>query len=162
MPAIKIQGMSIDTDDITGYKYTDITMDIQPNDLQQNSNLYKPVNSTDIEISADEAAIRNAIVNIFNTIPGQKVLNPEFGLDLKRFLFDPLTDFTAKVIGDTIYKGIARWEKRVRIVNIDVRQDYDNYQYVIALTLLIPKLSNSRVRFSGILSREQFTQTNDL
>jgi len=162
MPAIKIQGMSVDTDIITGSTYTDITMDAQPNDLQMNSNLYKPTNSTDIAVSVDEGAIRNSIVNIFNTIPGQKILNPEFGLDLKRFLFDPLTDFTAKVIGDTIYKGIDRWEKRVRIVNIDVRQDYDNYQYVIALTLLIPKLSNSRVNFTGMLSREQFTQTNDL
>jgi phage baseplate assembly protein W len=162
MPAIKIQGASVATKDSTGYTYTDVTMDIQPNDLQRNDSLYKPVNSTDIAISVDEGAIKNALVNLFNTIPGQKVLQPEFGLNLKTFLFDPITDFTAKFIGETIFKGIARWEKRVKIVNIDVRQDYDNYQYVISLTLLIPKLSNSSVKFTGILTREQFTQTTDL
>ena len=159
MPAIKLQGLTLDIKEDTGYTYTDVTMDMQPNDLQLNQNLYKPVNSTDIAISVDEAAIKNALVNLFNTIPGQKILQPEFGLNLKRFLFDPLTDFQAKVIGETIYKGIARWESRVEIANIDVRQDYDNYQYVISLTLLIPKLSNSSVKFTGLLTREQFTQT---
>lgn len=162
MPAIKLQGISAKSNEHTGYTYTDVTLDIKPNDLQQNSNLYKPTNSTDIDVSVDEGAIKNALVNLFNTIPGQKVLNPEFGLDLKKFLFEPLTDFTAQVIGETIYKGIARWETRVLITNIDVRQDYDNYQYVISLTLLIPKLSNSSVKFTGLLTREQFTETTKL
>ena len=161
MPAIKLQGISANINKTTGYTYTDVTLDIKSNDLQLNTNLYKPVNSTDIAISVDEGAIKNALVNLFNTIPGQKVLQPEFGLDLKTFLFDPLTEYTAKVIGETIYKGIARWEKRVHISNIDVKRDYDNYQYIISLTLLIPKLSNNTVTFTGLLTREQFTQTTD-
>jgi len=161
MPAIKIPGLAPSRPDDTRYMYTDITLDVVENDLQLQSHLYKPKTSTDIAVSVDEGAIKNALVNLFNTIPGQKVLEPEFGLDLKRFLFDPLTDFTAKFIGETIYNGITRWEPRVRIVNIDVVRDYDNYQFIITLTLLIPKLSNSRVKFTGILTREQFTTTDE-
>jgi phage baseplate assembly protein W len=161
MPAIKIPGLAPSRPDDDRYMYTDITLDVVKNDLQLQSHLYKPKTSTDIAVSVDEGAIKNALVNLFNTIPGQKVLEPEFGLDLKRFLFEPLTDFTAKFIGETIYNGITRWEPRVRIVNIDVVRDYDNYQFIITLTLLIPKLSNSRVKFTGILSREQFTTTDE-
>ena len=161
MPSIKIQGLTVPKDDTGRYTYVDVSLDLAKNDLQLNSYLYKPTNSTDVEVSLDEGAIKNALVNLFNTIPGQKVLQPEFGLNLKKFLFDPLTEMTAQMIGETIYKGISRWEPRVKIANIDVKQDYDNYQFIISLTLLIPKLSNSKVKFTGILTREQFTETNE-
>jgi phage baseplate assembly protein W len=144
----------------TAVTYTDLTMDVEVNNLATDDNLFKPENSSDISVSVDEQAIKNSLVNIFNTIPGQKVLNPEFGLDLKRFLFEPLTSFTAQRISETIFNGIRRWETRVDIVNIDVQQDYSNYQFTISLTLRIPKLSNSNVSFTGILSQEQFTQTS--
>tara|TARA_R110000824_G_scaffold15095_3_gene63719 strand:+ start:902 stop:1381 length:480 start_codon:yes stop_codon:yes gene_type:complete len=158
MPSIVIKEIQQPRVD-TNTTYTDITMDIEVNNLATNDNLFKPINSSDIDISVDEQAIKNSLVNIFNTIPGQKVLSPEFGLDLKRFLFEPLTSFTAQRISETIFKGISRWESRVEIINIDVQRDIANTQFTVSLTLRIPKLSNSSVSFTGILSQEQFTQT---
>ena len=160
MPAINIPEIEPKVTVKKAATYVDVTMDLKENNMQLDDNLYKPVDSTDIDVSVDEGAIKNSLVNLFNTTPGQKVLQPEFGLELKRFLFEPLTDLTAKLIAETIYKGIARWETRVQIGNVDVQKDYDNRQFEISLTLMIPKLSNSTVSFTGILSQEQFTQTS--
>jgi hypothetical protein len=156
MPAIIIPEIKQPQVDIN-VKYTDISMDIEVNNHATDENLFKPINSSDIERSVDEQAIKNSLVNIFNTIPGQKVLNPEFGLNLKKFLFDPLTEFTAQRISETIFNGITRWEPRVKIINIDVQKNVRDMQFTISLTLSIPKLSNSRVSFTGILTQEQFT-----
>lgn len=159
MPTINIQEISRPrvSDTVT---YTDISMDARVNNLSTPGNLYKPKNSNDIEISKDSLAIMNSLTNIFNTTPGQKVLNPEFGLDLKRFLFEPLTDFTSQRIAETILDGLTRWEPRVEIVNINVLKDIDNWQFEISLTLSIPSVNNSVISFTGILSQEQFTPSS--
>ena len=112
-------------------------------------------------MSKDELAIKNSLVNLFNTTPGEKILNPEFGLNLKRFLFEPLTDLTARIIGETIYEGISKYEPRVRIINIGVIKDIDNQQFDITISIAIPKLSNQKVSFKGTLTKEQFTSTNE-
>lgn len=159
MPSIKIQGLTVPKSSSGNYTYVDVAFDVRKNNLIRNDGLYKEENSTDIEVSYDEGAIKNALVNLFNTTPGQKILEPEFGLNLRKFLFDPLTEITAQLIGESIYNGISRWEPRVKIVNVDVQRDVANYQFNISLTLLIPKLSNSEVKMTGILNKEQFNQT---
>lgn len=159
MPAIKIANIADPRDSAKDYKYSDLTLDVELNDLSSPNNLHKPKSSTDIQVSYDELAIKNALINLFNTTPGEKLLTPEFGIDLKRFLFDPLTDMTANLIGQTIYKGITRWEPRVKILNIKVIKDIDNRQFEITLSIAIPKLSNRKVVLTGILNKENFTST---
>ena len=159
MPAINISNIEQPIVSENKTTYVDVKLDLEQNDLQLPGNLYKPSTSDDIVVSTDEAAIRNAIVNIFNTIPGEKVLNPEFGLSLNKFLFDPLTELTAQIIGEEIYNGLARWETRVKIKNIDVQTDIENRQFEISLTLQIPKLSNQDISLAGVLTQEQFTET---
>ena len=87
MPAINISNIEQPIVSENKTTYVDVKLDLEQNDLQLPGNLYKPSTSDDIVVSTDEAAIRNAIVNIFNKIPGEKVLNPEFGLSLNKFLF---------------------------------------------------------------------------
>ena len=161
MPAIKISKLADPKPERAAFKYSDLTLDVELNDLSSANNLHKPKSSTDIRSSFDELAIKNALINLFNTTPGEKLLEPEFGLNLKRFLFDPLTDMTANIIGQTIYTGISRWEPRVRISNINVKKDIDQRQFEITLTIAIPNLSNRKVKLTGILTKEQFTSTDN-
>ena len=70
-------------------------------------------------------------------------------------------DMTANLIGQTIYKGITRWEPRVKILNIKVIKDIENRQFEITLSIAIPKLSNRKVVLTGILNKENFTSTEN-
>ena len=161
MPAIKISNIADSAANSDPFKYSDIVLDVELNDLSSPNNLLKPKASNDINAAYDELAIKNALINLFNTTPGEKLLNPRFGINLKRFLFDPLTDMTANIIGQTIYKGITQFEPRVSIININVKKDIDQRQFEITLTISIPKLSNRKVVLTGILTKEQFTSTEN-
>ena len=101
--------------------------------------------------------MRNSIKNIFNTSPGEKLLNPEFGLALKRYLFAPLTQDTAESIGEEIIKGIEKYEPRAQINRCDVVVNYDDNEYLIVLTLTIPPLNILQKRYSGLLSQTGFS-----
>lgn len=88
-------------------RFVDLKMDLglkktgNPNYFDQSM-----VNGTDIEISVDEDAIRQYLINLFSCAPGDLYLNPNFGLNLKRFVFEPVNANTAQLIGDAIYNSI--------------------------------------------------------
>ena len=74
-----------------GYKYNDLHLDFTPvyysppyGAYTQNNELLRNQEIVDIVADYDLGAIRNSLVNLFTTIPGQKILNPLFGLNLDR------------------------------------------------------------------------------
>jgi len=99
------------------YTFVDLHLDLKEDTiLSPGSN--RPVKQRDIKVDYDESAIKNSIINILNTIPGERFLIPEFGANLKKYLFLPVTKTTAEAIGNTILDAIEKWEPRVTIENI--------------------------------------------
>jgi len=124
--------------------YTDIYFDLTENSIPDSKTLFSEITKTDLRVSSDEAAVLNSIRNIFQTTPGEKVLNPTFGINLTQWLFEPANEFTAREIGEAIVSGIERYEPRVVVNNVAVVADIDNNQYRIKLALLLPQLNISR------------------
>ena len=124
--------------------YKDVYFDVTEDETPVSGTLYGKVTKTDIRHSVDEGAIMNSIKNIFNTIPGEKVLNPEFGLNLAQWLFEPVTEFRAKEIGEAIFNGVTKYEPRVNMKSVTVIADAENSQYQIKLAITIPQLNISK------------------
>ena len=141
----------------TAHTYKDVMLDVQESSNLSDFGLYSKENVTDIEQSLDYEAITNSIVNIFNTTPGQKILNPEFGLALRQYLFEPLSYDIAENIGETILLGVTEYEPRVRVVHINVTVDFDAHEYEITLKLAVPALNNSKMTMSGTLGADGFS-----
>lgn len=120
--------------------YKDLSLDIAQTKIQA-PGYSIPVPGSDIRASFDLAAIRNSLQNLFNTTPGQRFLFPEYGLDLKAFLFAPITEANGVVLGNKIYAGISNWETRIRVKNIQVNADPDNNQYIINIIIELPLLN---------------------
>lgn len=117
--------------------------------------------SKDLSTDVDYKAISNSLQNIFNTSPGEKILNPAFGADLKRYLFEPIDETTAEVVGNVIVKAIKLYEPRVTLENVQVIARPDDNEYIINIYLKIPSLkSNKSATFSGTLSSAG-VRTND-
>tara|TARA_B100001123_G_C15313170_1_gene1025189 strand:+ start:978 stop:1457 length:480 start_codon:yes stop_codon:yes gene_type:complete len=146
---------------ISKYTYKDVDLDIKTETNVLPRGLYREENITDIKASLDEAAIKNSLSNIFNTAPGQKLLAPNFGLDLKYYLFDPLSEDIGQNIGETIIQGLKQWEPRVIVNRVHVFTDYDQNQYVITLHIAIPTLNISEAQYTGALNNEGFTFNNE-
>jgi phage baseplate assembly protein W len=114
-------------------------------------------NGRDMKVAYDLNAIRNSIINLFNTLPGERILLPDYGCDLRRFIFEPITDSTSRLIGRTIKTSIEQWEPRVVLVNINVDAYISRAEYEVTLVLEVPFLQrNEKLNVAGILNRQGF------
>ena len=82
--------------------------------------------------SEGEANVREAVRVILMTEPRERIGLPDFGGGLGRFLFEPNTVATRRVIQDRITRALARWEPRLLVETVDVEPDPDDPQAAIA------------------------------
>ena len=156
MPAINLDILNKTDQPETSY-YRDIRLNFKNNDNLTSKGLYTEPTTTDVEASLDEAAIKNSLMNLFSTMPGQKFLNPDYGLNLAQFLFAPVSVTMARMIGNRILEGIETYEPRVTVENVNVYPDQDESTYHVELSIKIPALSNSNVSFTGLLAQPGFS-----
>jgi phage baseplate assembly protein W len=70
--------------------------------------------------------IRESIQIILLTEPGERVMLPDFGAGLKRFLFQPNTVTTHRLIEEAIIQALDEWEPRVEVDAVEVQADEDD------------------------------------
>lgn len=119
------------------YLYKDLTLDIAENNLEV-PGYTLPIPQSDLKASFDLGAIRNSLQNLFNTLPGQRFLFPDYGLDLYQFLFLPITPQTGQAIGERMLRAIERYEPRIFVRQIQVVARPDTNTYFITIVIEIP------------------------
>lgn len=135
--------------------YTDLKLDLKLNYVYD-PRLESKDTIKDIEAAYDIEAIKNSLKNLFTTIPGQKILNPVYGLNLLQFLFTGVTEENARAMGDIIYRGITKYEPRIDVKKIYVFPDPENQTFEIALRLDVPSLNIQGIALKGVLSDSGF------
>jgi phage baseplate assembly protein W len=135
--------------------YTDLHSDLTLN-YTRNNELEKKSQITDITTDKDVGAIRNAVINILTTNPGEKLLNPLLGTSFGNLLFLPCTEERAGVIGSNIIASLSKFEPRIRVVNLEITPFVDNNEYVCNLTYTLPQLNNRTLQLQGTLSQSGF------
>jgi|TARA_R100000458_G_C8278487_1_gene254743 phage baseplate assembly protein W len=94
------------------FQFTDFDIDLNKN----------PFND-DISIVRDRDAIRQSIMNIVLTVPGEKRFNDDFGVGLRSRLFELWTPLTEKKLQRDIVGAISRLEPRARIDSVVIEED---------------------------------------
>jgi phage baseplate assembly protein W len=82
--------------------------------------------------SEGEVNVRESIRIILMTEQPERLRSPDFGGSLGRFLFEPNTVTTRRLIEDRITWELARWEPRVRVESVTVEADAADAQAAIA------------------------------
>jgi uncharacterized protein len=62
--------------------------------------------------------VRQAIYTLLDTDPGERVMRPDFGCGLRRYLMQPNNPATRAGIQREITQSLTRWEPRVKLVDI--------------------------------------------
>lgn len=78
-----------------------------------------------IETVQDHEAIRQGLMLLLSTRPGERVMRPEYGCDLHRLIFSPNDETTAGLAIHYVRRAVERWEPRVEIVGIDAGPNPD-------------------------------------
>lgn len=156
MATIKINSVAEPVRPASNFIYTDLKLDLEF-EYTQNNELLKKREIKDLKLDYDYSAIKNSIFNIITTVPGQRILNPYFGVNLQKYLFSRVSETNARSIGNEILQAIINFEPRVTIQNIEVAVDEINQQYVISLILSVAAVPTaSSFRLVGTLSTTGF------
>jgi len=76
-----------------------------------------------IDTVADDEAVRQSLLMLISTRPGERVMRPEYGCDLHRLVFSPNDDTTAGLAIHFVRQAVERWEPRVEILRVDANRD---------------------------------------
>lgn len=64
-------------------------------------------------------SIRQAVLLLLSTMPGERVMRPDYGCDLHRLLFMPNDDTAAGLAIHYVQRALDRWEPRIESVRVD-------------------------------------------
>lgn len=72
-----------------------------------------------VDMVEEHAAIRQAVLLLLTTLPGERVMRPEYGCDLHRLTFSPNDDTTAGLAIYYVRRALERWEPRIQLLQVD-------------------------------------------
>jgi phage baseplate assembly protein W len=72
-----------------------------------------------IEMVAEQAAVRQAVLLLLTTTPGERVMRPDYGCDLQRLIFSPNDATTHGLAIYYVRQALERWEPRIDILRLD-------------------------------------------
>jgi phage baseplate assembly protein W len=107
----------------------------------------------DVLVSKDASAIKQAIVNLLLTNKGEKLFNPEYGSDIRKYLFEPLDYATAGLIANNIRYTIRQFEPRISVLSLEAIPNFDDNGFDIEMTYEIRGTNQPPTTVEFFLSR---------
>lgn len=76
-----------------------------------------------MEMVEGKLGIRQALLLLLSTLPGERVMRPEYGCPLHRLVFSPNDETTAGLAIHYVRRAVERFETRVEILRLDAAQN---------------------------------------
>ncbi len=70
-----------------------------------------------------EEDVRQAILIVLLTNPGERIMRPSFGAGLKNFVFEPISFTTMSTIAQRVEDALIDWEPRIDVISVTVTPD---------------------------------------
>ena len=70
------------------------------------------------ESCVDEKCLHDSVFTILSTIPGERVMRPDFGSFLRIVLFESISQATGFRARAEVFRAIAVWEPRVSVQDV--------------------------------------------
>jgi phage baseplate assembly protein W len=74
--------------------------------------------TAEIALAAYQEDVRQAIRIILGTVPGERVMRPEFGAGLQSLVFEPLSTTTVALAQHRVQEALVTWEPRIDVQNV--------------------------------------------
>jgi phage baseplate assembly protein W len=110
---------------------------IDPRDLDKNISIgiSLPFNASGVfpKTFSTKDQIKSNLINLLLTYKGERIENPEFGADLPRLLFEPISDNTFYKIENQILTNVGIYIPEITVLNIEINPDTDNNTILIKI-----------------------------
>ncbi len=96
----------------------------------------------DVALAAHEEDVRQAILLILGTNPGERVMRPDFGAGLGALVFAPINTTTMALAKHRVEEALITWEPRIDQLTVQVTADPDNGRLLIEASYRV-RLTNT-------------------
>jgi Bacteriophage baseplate protein W len=80
------------------------------------------------------ALVRQSILLILDTEPGERVMRPDFGCGLARYLMEPNNPATRAAIARDVTAALTTWEPRIELAAVDVSGTDDPTAVLVSIS----------------------------
>jgi len=77
----------------------------------------------ELALASGERDIEQAIYIVLSTIPGERVMRPEFGCRVHELVFAPHNAATEGLAALYVKQALDRWEPRIDVMAVDIETD---------------------------------------
>ena len=115
------------------------TIRVNPLDLQKNISIgvslpfNKPFSST----YTTKNQIKSNLVNLLLTDMGERVMNPNFGCNLKRYLFENINDVNAERVKNAVLSSVGYYIPEITVTSIAVTPNTDYNSIDISVNYIL-------------------------
>lgn len=99
-----------------------------------------------LETVSQAAAVRQALLMLLTTRPGERVMRPDYGCRLNELIFALRDETTAGLAIHYVESAIRRWEPRVEVLKVDA--SWDTRQPSLLLIHLDYRLRHDPARYA--------------
>jgi phage baseplate assembly protein W len=108
--------------------FTDFAFDLRKNEFK------------DLETLEDVDSVKQSMRAILMTRRGSRPMNPLFGSDVHKILFEKINNATSILLRNEIQRSITTWDPRIEILDIVVNTDEDNNAYMVDIYFRLKNL----------------------
>ena len=119
--------------------------------------IFKPHPVTgDLQVTKEDAAVKQSVVNLLLTIPGERPFNSDLGSRISELLFEPLDFGVAAQIQNEIRTTIRNYEPRIGIVALVVEPEYEQNSFSVHMEYeIVGRQDNAPQEINFLLQRTQ-------
>ena len=88
-------------------------------------------NTNDVGIKRNNDSIKQSVLNILRPNHGERPFNFDFGANLRRYLFENMSNITAAQMSTSINTALRNYEPRLEVLNTNIQsKPQDNEVYI--------------------------------
>lgn len=79
-----------------------------------------------VDISSYEVDIKEAISIILGTVEGERLMRPDFGCRIHKYVFSTMDTLSLRLIENAVIDALTRWEPRIELIEVKALPDPAN------------------------------------
>ncbi|MEM9259236.1 MAG: GPW/gp25 family protein [Bacteroidota bacterium] len=106
-----------------------------------------PKESGTVEMSSDLRDIEESLRILISTLPGERVMVPEYGAAMSALLFESMDTGTQTLFFDRLKTAVLRYEPRIEILNLELDNSFLTEGRIMLSLDYRVRATNSRFNF---------------
>ncbi|MCC8186746.1 MAG: GPW/gp25 family protein [Bacteroides sp.] len=94
---------------------------------------------------SDEEDIRQSLILLFSTVPGERLFRYDYGCDLRQWVFGEVNLSMKTLMAEAVQQAIRRWEPRVETEQVEIdAEKIAEGMLRISVSYFIPAVNSRR------------------